>query len=1041
MSQPFVLFPWDRPFLEHLQDYICQTCQHDLGASLIIVPHNRPRRYLTELFRQNTLLPRPAMLPRMLTIGEMTGLFRAHAAQNSVQVGRKAALLDAVHLVYRAVQMVGAESAQKAYDDFSPMGGAQGIAQQFSQKDLASFLPWGMRLMRLFEEYMTQLIPVRDILYTEGEVSPLASALLGALGRIHTAYIGLLQQEGWTTPGLDAFLAAEAIGQNAQDLPPLLRPCVEKNAHVFVAGFSTITQCEHVLLKALWQQGAHICLHSDPQLAQWRTQKKSAEAIAEVHYSCADHITWLRQWQASCQLYMEPSGQKPQVHFMAGYDVHSQLLHMQEVLQPVAKAYAHAALTGEGTQAVPSTAVVLSSSSLLMPTLHHLPEMPFNISMGYPLANSSLFSLLEIIMRLQEGARGGAEHMDTGQDLLSARRYHWRTLLQCLRHPFVQMLQTQSEDGAEVALYALLGHMERALRKGNAFVSMQDLQRMADLQGEAPQQVRQVLQQVLPCLLENFAKVHSTYSLGEAMSALCHVLLQYGHHMWKSHPLDAESLYRLMQQVIPTLKVAHMAHEILPQKTLFSLCRELIGAERVPFEAAPLQGLQVLGMLETRLLHFDTLLILDATDDALPGFTAQDPLLPDALRKSIGLPALQERERVVAHTLHRLAASAKQVHFCWQEGMQRSELFDAKKSRSRFVDAYLWKEEQELGYILENGMHPLFSAPCPVAPMVHEPQEVEAIAAVRQKIAQLLQKGISPTKIDSYLTCPQRFVWENIYKLRPQDEVNEGDDPAAVGKLLHAVLQDVYTPWLHKEIAPDALDMTQVQDIFEAALENTAEVQALPPQSLMLLRMAAPVRLKRFLDAQAEQAPHTEVLALEQSLTAAVEGRFNQQFFITGVLDRVDTRFWQYKEEREEGLVVLDYKTGRLARNNVAIWNDTDFWTMLSLWSPTASNSAEVLQHVAQAFPSVQLPCYIYMCQQAYDDHVLDAALVDLGNSGKEMYMLGDKVDMETRADIVENRVPQLLTFILDHMYTAQSFAPREGDHCTYCPYGALCKR
>ncbi len=908
---------------------------------------------------------------------------------------------------------------EQGYDD--------DIARIFAQKDLAAFLPWGMRLIALYEEYMNQLLPVRDIAYTEGEVSPMASALLGALGRIHTAYVEQMHAEGWTTAGLDAYAAAMVVQQNPALLPPLLNPCAETNSHVFVAGFSTITQCEDVLLKALWQQGAHICLHSDPALAS---------AGKSVHYACQDHEAWLRRWNAPCSLYEsgQELGQEPQMHFFAGYDVHSQLLHMQELLRPMV------AKNPEGFAiSAPSTAVVLSSAALLMPTLHHLPEVPFNISMGYPLSNSSLFSLLESLLRLQEGARGS-------EDDLEHRRYHWRALLHALRHPFVQMLSVNAVDsvntgGASQSLHSLLGQMEKALRKGNAFVSCQELLAMAALQGEAEPAMRELLQKVLPCLLDSFAAVHSTLSLGEALSALCQMLLAHGAQIWKSHPLDAESLYRLMQHVIPTLKMARMAQEVLPHAPLFALCRQLIGAERVPFEAAPMEGLQVLGMLETRLLHFDRLIILDATDDVLPGFTAADPLLPDALRDVIGLPALQERERVVAHTLHRLVASAKEVHFCWQEGMQRSELFDAKKSRSRFVDAYLWKEEQERGYILENGMAPLEAAPCVVAPMNSEPVILEAYGALRQRMAALLQKGISPTKIDSYLRCPQRFVWENMYKLRPLDEVNEGDDPAAVGKLLHEVLQKAYTPWLGKEMPQEAVSLELLQEIFEQCYEDNAEVQALPQQSRMLLRMAAPVRFARFLKAQEEQALETEIIALEQEIMAPVPGRFEQTFYLTGIMDRVDMRLKQYKDDREEGLVVLDYKTGRLPRINAKVWNDMELWTAISLWEPTAQNSAEVLQQVAEAFTSVQLPCYIYMCGQSFDELILDAGLVDMGSSGKEVYLLGDKISMEDRAHIVEDRIPQLIKFLLDHMYTAESFAPREGKHCDYCPYGALCVR
>lgn len=105
---------------------------------------------------------------------------------------------------------------------------------------------------------------------------------------------------------------------------------------------------------------------------------------------------------------------------------------------------------------MPSTAVLLTDSALLMPVLHHLPDKDVNVSMGYPLTRSPLNRLLDALLRLQEG------RSEDG-------RYYWRTLLQCLRHPYLNMLRIEDESGRTLFLRDALRRLEALVRTGNPF--------------------------------------------------------------------------------------------------------------------------------------------------------------------------------------------------------------------------------------------------------------------------------------------------------------------------------------------------------------------------------------------------------------------------------------------------------------------------------------------------------------------------------------------------------------------------------------------
>ncbi len=1001
----FKIFSWHSPFLPNFIDYVCAVTNNTPGQSVIILPHDRPRRYITELFAQKKSLAKPLLLPRMITMKEVIDLY----CNQNTSIMQNATLLDQLFLLFQSVQQICA-------DDHNNIG------QHFAKMDLAHFLPWGIRLASLFEDYLFANLTIQNIYHTEGEVSAQAAALLSSLGKIHQHYRTLLQENKWTTPGLSAMYAAAS-----SDIPRLFDIKANENKHVFIASFLAPHQSETVILKQLWQKGAHICLQSDPNLVT--TFDTKSKPTKEMHWSCTFHARIIKKWNAKCELYQDDKHNSPKTHFVSGYDVHSQLLSVKELLSS----------DDVTANTESSTAIVLTKPSLLIPMLHHLPNKDFNISMGYPLEKSSLFTLLDFIVTLHSVNVNHDKSSDLNDQTSQHNiKYYWRSFLHCIRHPYIQMLKslpTQTKE-AEVKgqpIRPILQHMEKILRHGSRFIKQQDIiDKTYNELGAKPDITWDLVNDLFYALLDNFANVTTPKQLAQAIMHLCQLLLNYGYEIWENAPLNAEALYRLMQRVIPMLMGSALANEHMPRATLFALMQQLIQAERVPFQAYPITGLQVLGLLETRLLHFERVIIVDATDDALPGFASQDPLLPDALRHTLGLPDSALREQVIAHSLYALMASAKHVHFFWQEGIGRSSLFDDKKSRSRFIDTAIWKEERELGYVLKNNDGPLNTVPCVVYPIERKPQEIEISSDMRKQVLQILTHGISPTALDTYIQCPQRFAWQYIYKLKPLEEVNEDYNPLAVGKLLHDILHKIYKPLEGTNVYQANLDTDLVDDYFYKCLSK-ADLQ-LPPDSLMMLQIAAPLRLKWFLQNQPEL---THILALEKTLHAPVTSlhpsNANQVFMLKGILDRIDLRNFSGKKQA----IILDYKTGKLPKIKRDIWEDDTFWHDIKLC--TKDNANTLLMSISENFSSLQLPCYIQLCAHNYKYPIFDASWVNLAESGKEFALLGDDLEEDLRHTIITECIPQLLSFVLNHMSMAQTFAPCESNNCQFCSYHALC--
>ena len=976
-SSPVQVFPWQRNFLLDLKDFLWNVSEGRPGSVLLIAPNNRPWRYLTHLYAEDGYV---GPLPHFLPLAKAISLWRRLITKTTLHM---AEAMDRVALLYEIVLRL-------AKDD-------QRLAARFAHMDVSTFLPWGIRLARVYEEMLSQRITAVDIAHVEEEVAQPAADLLGGLGRIGKDYVDELNRHGWTTPGLDVFTVANDEGP----IPHFFQP--EPDRPVIMAGFAMLSGAEEALLHRLWQAGGFFCLHADPALAAGRG----------YHWACDFLSDTLRRWKAKAELAVSLNPgeleQQPRISFFAGYDCHSQLQALREEL--VSKAPSESL----------TTAVALVDNALLMPVLHHLPEKDVNISMGYPLERSPLNRLLEAVLKLCES------RTEDG-------RYYWRNLLQCLHHPYLNMLEVKSEHGVDLPLRNGLRRLEKNVRRGPRFVDWDAL--MADCSSELPQEMVTMLEEICKRVLHAPCAAATLNDMADWILDLCDFLLSNGGDMWQHFPLDAEAMYRLVRHTAPSLRQNCLAHTPFPMSTRHSIVRQILQQERIPFEAEPLMGLQVLGMLETRLLHFDRIFILDATDDKIPGNPAQDPLLPETLRQVLGLPDARGRERVAAYALYRLCFGASEVLFFWQEGITRSSLFDGKKIRSRFVEQLIWQEERSRGELLIAGHPPFLSARCTIRPLPRYVARVDRASSLDSAMMSILTAPLSATRLDTYQQCPLRFAWQYLCRLNPLSEVNEKDDPAAVGICIHEALRMMFEPYLKKVVHRGDISRETMQACFEEALEKSGLRQVLPPDSCLMLEEAAPVRLWHFLQNQPES---TCIVDLEKPLEAVLQlGGHDYSF--TGIVDRLDMR--------NDLLYVLDYKTGSLKKFDPGLWEDVPFFQrieeMCTRFVPNVSPTVadlELLQSIFEEMrlrlPSVQLPCYVCMAHAADLGSLGDAALVELRSDGKEYPLFGELSNDELPA--ARHYCTLSLCVIVLHMRYMPYFMALPGKQCEQCPYAGLC--
>ncbi len=991
---PVRIVPWTQDFITALADRLASeagTAGDGLRGTRILFPHNRPARHLRAALAEHPRMPRPAVLPRMQSLDEFLRQQRQALSEEPLT---RAGTLDRIGLLHRIItgKEAGAGDTGLAA---GPLGSLNASAREF--------FPWGSRLASVLEELARQGVAPGDIQHLEGEVLPWASALLGQLGGIDAAYKRAMESRGWTTPGLDALWLAGHQQELAESL---------EGERLILAGFYALAGTEETLFRLFAERlGALVLWHTDPALAQGRGGD----------WAVREHAALLRRWGARAELETAlETGQEdaPQQRrrLYEGFDLHSQLFALQGEL----------AALPDGD----STAIVLPDPGALVPVMHHLPARDVNISMGYPLARSSLAQLVECILTLHENAEG------TGQNA----RYAWRDLVAFVRQPALRMLQAEEQTPLKAAFQAWERHIRSsgAMQSPGEWLPVYD----PDTCPVSEEAFRLLLAEVRQCCLDNFSGLTTLRGLGQALYALCELLKRRGGDIWHTFLIDAECLLRLWQSVVPELTGSILADETYDQSLLFMILRHLLDAERVSFEPEPLAGTQVLGMLETRLLRFKRLFVIDATEDKLPGVSAPDPLLPDPLRLALGLPGARTRDNVAAHNFFRLLHGAQEVCVLYQSGTRPGAL-EGKSVRSRYVEQLLWDEEKRTGELVKP--RPLHEAGAvlravsfPVTPLLPHRPPVAVSPDIRARLlSHLRTKGITPSAVEDYLACPKLFLYRRVLALTTMDQVAEDGDRALFGEIVHRVLRDFFAPRLGTPIIGEDFSADALRDALEHELTTCAFSLQLPYDARVALLAAARERLSRFL----ANMPATTVVELEREVRMTVtvpgasaedgEGGEELSVELKGTIDRVDLR--------PGGNMVLDYKTGNVQAKGGAPWLDTELFMRVAATPPGTPEAEDLLRELSESGLDAQLPLYLLLLESQGGFAAHNAAWVELKKSGEEKPLFGDDVDDEERREVIGNRVPALLNFVLRHMLAAPELVARPGRRCDWCDYKGPC--
>ncbi len=618
------------------------------------------------------------------------------------------------------------------------------------------------------------------------------------------------------------------------------------------------------------------------------------------------------------------------------------------------------------------TAVVLSNEGLLSPVLNHLPDTvkKVNVTMGTPLRSTSLFSFIETFF-----------HMHLHAEEYKKKAFYYKDVITFLQHPYTFKL----------------------FNKEDLFTCKDDI-------------IKKNLIFITPDYLSNkFSDLDKIFKLwgniDDAISILFTLIDALRDTIVNKEIIDAEILYSFYQCLTLIDNEVNKISFSIDIKTLYVLLEEIVSKKAIPFQGEPLEGLQVMGILETRTLDFKNVIILNANEGYLPQLKSFNSFIPYDLRKYFGIPVNSDKDAVFSYHFYRLLQRASRVFLIYDT--EPDNFGSGEKSRfitqleteytSSVIRNYIFSSD---GFQLTNSKDILIKKDL-----------------VLKDILNWFDNGVSPSALIRYNNCSLSFYYYYLAKIRIDDEIAEFADNSVIGESIHKALElhlpiGKITKEHYKSIKNTIVD--SVEDNFKKALQQDKVIEGRNYLNLQVAKKMVKDFLLMEKNLVLQLALENKNLTiiekeLELASTICVDGH---NVHLKGIADRIDVL--------EDTIRIVDYKTGKITKEDL-------YCKDLSMLKDIKKSKA--LQVLMYAY------LYLKNHPEALDKEVV-AGGYSLKNLKDGLLLLSvDKNNIRYINQELLNEFEYILKDILQTILNNDFVKTTDLQRCKWCEYRNICNR
>ncbi len=833
------------------------------------------------------------------------------------------------------------------------------------------FSKWGQILLHDFNEIDRYLIPVDTFFKTINDVRAIEVWNLGEheLSTIQLNYLAFWKQMGKLYEGFQQHLTSQnksyqgkAFRVVAEKLKSNPTSYIEDNIKwhkVIFIGFNALTLAEETIITILKQHHkADVLWDADEYYLNDVAQESGLFLRAFKQKQLFTPFNWISNKFAT---------EKKQIHIIGIPQNIGQANYLSTLFNSI-----------NGENHYKDTAVVLADENLLIPVLESLPPevSNINVTMGYPIKNSPLSNFFEIYLNMLLNANRFGKGVNLS--------YHYKDFLKLLQLPFSQII-----FGKEACKYVI----NNIIKHNWVFINKEKLD---DINAHFP------------------FKFDTNYSFQQTVEQ-CLLSIELGKNYLSSNPnqtsnttLELEYLFHF-SKLFNQINLLNTEHQVIDSiKTLVIIYRQLLSTIAVDLYGEPLQGLQVMGMLETRNIDFKNVILLSTNEGVLPAGKTFNSFVPFDIKKAFNLPTHIEKDAVYAYHFYRLVQNAENMYIVYNT--ETNEFGSGEKSR------FVTQIENEL-----EGMnnitihHKIITYPTPAG--IEEITRIEKSALVLKKIEAFFDEGVSPTAISAYMSCPLDFYYKYILKIREVDEVEENIESNTFGTVVHNVLEKLYAPLMNSKLELAECDIKNMFQLVPELVETEFIEQGFRKKELktgknFISFTMANNYITSFLTNEIQflttGKPTLLIKQLEEKLshqlsTSTITAK------LKGKVDRVDAN--------GNVIRILDYKTGRVESSELTISCINDI----------------VEKNKSKAF-QVLFYAYLYAKQNHVDNLNVTSGIIALRKQKDVVLPLKIAKDQNITPVILEE-FEQLMIKILEDIKNPELPFEHKKDakYCLYC--------
>ena len=734
------------------------------------------------------------------------------------------------------------------------------------------------------------------------------------MGLLFTDFKARLKEQNIAFQGMAYRKASDHVSKWIAKNKPL-------KSSVYYLGFNAMNPCE-----------AHIM------------QTLIAENIAEVFWDADEY--YLKDKKQEAGKYLRQYQQWPEFENRDFNWVCSELKKPKNInVYGVPKGVAQAQLAGSlldksisKNQELKDVALVLADEKLLLPVLEFLPNSidKLNITMGNSLRNFHLYAFFDAFFQL---------HINREKLSGDKTKFYYQDLFKIWQHPAFQNL------GGIKSLEKLKSDIQK---QNLSFPTKEDVLSYCE-------------SDILPWIKALLSYQNSNpFSIIDNALKLTALIKDEIIVQGRKNSLDLEPLFAFAKLFNQIKNLQDKYGFIQGLKTLHHLFQQSAKIENISFFGEPLSGLQLMGMLETRNLDFEHVILLSANEGFLPTGKSDNSFIPFDIRREAGLPTYMDKDAVFAYHFYRLAQRCKSLTLVYNT--ETDALSSGEKSRfiTQLENELQLKYPKEIKFNEEILSHPLKKV---------EPKELSIIKdeVIKERLKEIATKnGFSPSSLNTYKNCPIQFYYEKILKIKDPDGIEETIEANTLGTVVHRALECFYRPYLNRQIKTEDLKamLPEIPSKLNAIFQEEFKSGTFNKGKNKLIYTVAEQFLLSFIKKELKlvsKGNEIHINGLEKDLKSEIriEG-VDFTVKLNGNADRVDKINGQLR--------IIDYKTGKVEVNELQ------------------ADDMRKLIREKKFNKGFQLYFYAYMYQKMYpEQELLEAGIISFRSLKKGFLPAGFK--------------------------------------------------